>query len=172
MCPLVVPASYPQQGFLPDNRGYADYNTTVNSWLEQRTYITNAPKVLSKTQPKAAADLQASLDEIQNVKPPSMAGFVKADLSKTYTCGHMTVAFDSRGAITTLSSAAGPLASATNPMGLLKYQTFTNEDYNVFLQDFAARINGCHYKPGEVRGSVSVPPTQVSFYRRMTRLVV
>ena len=31
-----------------DNAFHADYNTTTNSWIEQRTYITNAPALLAK----------------------------------------------------------------------------------------------------------------------------
>ena len=44
--------------------------------------------------------------------------------------------------------AAASWASAANPLGLYQYQTFTNEDYNVFLDDFAIRIAGgdCHYR--------------------------
>ena len=30
---------------------------------------------------------------------------------------------------------------------MYQYQSFTNENYNVFLEDFAIRLNGCHYTP-------------------------
>ena len=30
-------------GFVKDNAHHADYNSTVNSWIEQRTFVTQAP---------------------------------------------------------------------------------------------------------------------------------
>ena len=34
------------------------------------------------------------------------------------------------------------LADDSHPLGLFEYQTFDNEDYNVFLADFTTRVNG------------------------------
>ena len=63
-------------------------------------------------------------------------------------CGGRRVGFDGRGALTTLASISGgggggtAWASAAQPMGLYRYTTFDNEDYNLFLQDFASRVSG------------------------------
>ena len=50
-----------QQGFLQNNTLQADYNTTVNSWIEQRTYLTGASKVVAKGNPKFAASIDKAL---------------------------------------------------------------------------------------------------------------
>lgn len=75
--------------------------------------------------------------------------------------------FDSRGALSTLVATADGrtgsmvrrghdsqkgggvrggadmhLAGPANPLGLFEYQTFDNEDYNLFLADFTKRVNG------------------------------
>ena len=33
-------------GFVADNRKHADYNSTVNSWIEQRAFVTQARPAL------------------------------------------------------------------------------------------------------------------------------
>jgi hypothetical protein len=38
--------------FVADNTHHADYNSTVNSWVEQRTFVTQAPALLAKVYPE------------------------------------------------------------------------------------------------------------------------
>jgi hypothetical protein len=138
----------------------ADFNTTVNSWIEQRLFVTNAPKLLEREHPALAKSLVAALEQLRDVNPPSTAHLqrVLPDPSTAlFACGGHTVGFDRRGALTTLDTADGTAwASPQHPVGLYQYQTFTNEDYNVFLQDFASRVDGpgCgHYAPGSADDS-------------------
>eukprot|EP01050_Picozoa_sp_SAG11_P025994 SAG11_NODE_6067_length_1395_cov_1.146605_1_plen_382_part_10 len=58
-------------GFVSDNRQHADYNTTVNSWLEQRTFVTQAPALLEAEFPELAANITAALAALQVVEPPT-----------------------------------------------------------------------------------------------------
>lgn len=123
----------------------ADYNTTVNSWIEQRRFVTNAPKVLSASNPKLAASLDSAFAAMQNVSAPSAAHLapVADPATATFVCAGHTVGFDGRGAVTTMTTPDGTdWASAANPVGLYQYHTFDNEDYNLFLQDFASRVDG------------------------------
>ena len=117
----------------------------VNSWIEQRLFITNAPKVLSASNPRLAASLESSFAEMHNVSAPSAAHLapVADPTVATFLCDGHKVGFDGRGAVTTLVTPDGTAwASAANPVGLYQYHTFDNEDYNLFLQDFASRVDG------------------------------
>ena len=143
----------------------AEYNLTTESWNEQRLYVTDAPKALAAEQPALAAALEAAFEELQHPAPPSTAGLtpVPGDITAaTFVCGGRRVGFDDRGALTTLASIGGgggggtAWASATQPVGLYRYTTFDNEDYNLFLQDFASRVSGpgCGgYGPGHADDS-------------------
>ena len=42
----------PAGRFVADNTHHADYNSTVNSWVEQRTFVTQAPALLAKAHPE------------------------------------------------------------------------------------------------------------------------
>lgn len=39
-----------QDGFVSNNTNRADYYTTVNSWIEQRTFVTAGPALLRTDQ--------------------------------------------------------------------------------------------------------------------------
>eukprot|EP00040_Diaphanoeca_grandis_P003118 m.23826 g.23826 ORF g.23826 m.23826 type:complete len:790 (+) comp14371_c0_seq1:140-2509(+) len=136
-------------GFLKNrSTGGGDYNTTVNSWIEQRLFVTEAPKLLATDHPQLATSLATALYDLAHVTIPTPTGsLVDNPTTATFMCRGLEVGFDARGAITTL----GSLGDATHPLGLYQYQTFTNEDYNVFLQDFAARGDGdcTNIKPGD-----------------------
>ena len=124
----------------------ADYNTTVNSWLEQRLFVTNAVKQIATEHRTLADSLTAAFARLQNVTYPSVAGFTPitpGPSSRTFECGGTTVGFDARGALTTLETAdQTQWASRAAPVGLYQYHTFDNEDYNLFMQDFASRVDG------------------------------
>jgi len=161
-----------QHGFIKDNRKNADYNTTTNSWIEQRTYLTDASKLLAGEHPDLMASIDEALVKLKDVQLPSTSGMatVANPAGQKFSCKGVELAFDERAAISHLMTststtpttakddegAASPLsstsstsstswASVANPVGLYQYQTFTNVDYNIFLEDFAIRIGGCHY---------------------------
>ena len=130
-------------GFVKDNTNHADYNSTVNSWIEQRTFVTQAPPLLAAEYPAVAASLTAALDALKQVAPPSIAGMEKvAHLTAPITkCGGWTLQFGHAGGLTTLQDAAGThWASAVKPVGQFLYESYTDADYNVFLKDFGSRI--------------------------------
>lgn len=175
-----------KQGFLTDNRLHADYNTTANSWLEQRSYLTDASKVVANQYPALAASIDDALAVLKDVKLPSKHGMspVSNPVGRSFTCGTVELAFDARAALAKLSVHGGrgssnirtkgngnasdsngvrSWASPSNPMGLYQYQSFTNKDYNIFLQDFAIRIDGgdCHYLPNSTDDTVRHYPTRI-----------
>jgi hypothetical protein len=124
-----------------------DYNTTAESWREQRTFITDAPRLLVSEQPALAASLVSALEDLRDVQPPSTEHLsAVADPTTRHQCGGLQVGFDARGAMSTLVSGSTVLANASHPLGLFEYQTFDNEDYNTFLSDFTVRVNGSAYR--------------------------
>lgn len=137
-------------GFIKNNTHQADYNTTVNSWLEQRKILTSTPKVIAPSYPQFASRLAAAFSALAKPVPASAVGLSLAPPTQVFTCGAASVAFDATGAVShfTDNHAGTQWATPQNPLGRFLYQSFTNEDYNVFLEDFAARIGGCKYKPG------------------------
>jgi hypothetical protein len=64
------------QGFVADNRKHADYNSSVNSWLEQRAFVTQAPALLEAEYPELAANITAALDVLQARKRPFWRHFI------------------------------------------------------------------------------------------------
>jgi hypothetical protein len=139
-------------GFVANNTVNADYNSTVNSWVEQRTYVTAAPALLRASHPELAANLSAALAALAHVTDPSadaatMAGYERvhgwtaggADM--VHDCGGgVSVGFDGSGALSTLVTPGAAWASAAQPLGRFLYETYNNSDYNPFLADMASRI--------------------------------
>jgi hypothetical protein len=170
---LLIPPSNPDTPFMQNNTRHADYNTTVNSWLEQRTYVTAAPALLRPAYPALAASIEKALLELETATPASTDGLTPIAASATkgqqFSCGSVMLEFDEHGAINKLSqpmrsskiseAAAGTMewANSSRPIGTFRYQTFTNKDFNIFLQDFAARLgdwqhgkhNGCWHNPDD-----------------------
>jgi hypothetical protein len=122
-------------GFVANNTAHADYNSTANSWAEQRAYVTAAPALLRASHPELAANLSAALAALAHVTDPSidaatMAGYERvgagwssagdpdaADTMMVHDCGGgVSVGFDSSGALSTLSTPSSSKAtSATAP---------------------------------------------------------
>lgn len=152
-----------QDGFYNGSAKRGDYTTTAASWNEQRLFIANAPRAIASEHPELAAELDAAFDELANITLPSSAHMtaVADPTGHRFACGRLELGFDSRGALTTLiddgdaAATRTSWASAENPLGLYSYVTYSNEDYNEFLEDFTARVNGsafracpAHYKAG------------------------
>ena len=133
-------------GFVADNTHHADYNTTVNSWVEQRTFVTQAPALLRRAYPALAANLTSALDALAHPTVPTPAagmGAVASPVGKPLQCGGWTVKLGASGAMASLvhsSNSSVDWASESEPIGEFKYQTFTSGDFNIFLKDFASRI--------------------------------
>ena len=116
-------------GFVSNNTVHADYNTTVNSWIEQRTWVTAGPAVLAHDEPGLAHDLAVELDAISHPQVPSSeTGFTEIstrDLTTPIHCdGGIEVQFGLDGSLTQLITKSGEpsWASLTNPLGQYRYQ--------------------------------------------------
>ena len=136
-------------GFVANNKKNADYNTTVNSWVEQRTYVTAAPALLQESYPDLASNLSAALASLANVTDPSadeatMAGFQRLAgwaPGDVHDCGGgVSVGFDRSGALSTLVTPAAAWASPDQALGRFLYETYNNSDYNPFLADMSSRL--------------------------------
>ena len=128
---------------MADNTHHADYNSPGNSWVEQRTFVTQAPALLEKAYPALAKNLTEALAAIATVVPPTADPSMKTAAAGTpLKCGAWTVKLGATGAITSLvhSAAKTDWAAKAKPLGEFKYQTFTSGDFNLFLQDFESRI--------------------------------
>eukprot|EP01079_Euglenida_sp_SAG-EU17-18_P006387 gene6387-1139_t len=151
-------------GFVRNNTVHADYNTTVNSWLEQRLFVSEAPRLLQSKYPALATNMSAALEALRRVQAPSTTGFqpVPEPFDRVFSCGQTSLQFNDHGALSQLKILGSDWASPARPIGQLLYQTFTNEDYNVFLDDFAVRLgdqgiwpnhteshSDCRYTPGQ-----------------------
>ena len=145
-----------KDGFVLNNTLHADYNSTVNSWLEQRTFVTDAPQRFAKSGKHGAlaASLDAAFKEIKEATPISdaaAAGYAQVNaMTSLFQCGAVRLGFDVNGAIGTLTESRGAAAAAwdwaggsgdaAHALGKYVYQSFTSEDYATFLTDFSSRI--------------------------------
>ena len=133
--------------FVDDNAKYADYNSTVNSWIEQRTFVTDAPRLVQQAYPALAKSMTtalAALAAVGTAEPPSpKPNMESVQAGAPVQCGDWRIRLGSTGAVTSLVNSAGKgadWASEVHPIGEFLYQTFTSGDFNMFLKDFGARI--------------------------------
>ena len=150
------------RGFVTNNTQHADFNSTVNSWIEQRLYVTDAPRLLQVQHPQLAASLARALAELGNVDDPSanasfMGWYARVagePTAVTFQCGGgVTIGFDATGALTTLRTGVAQWANASRPLGRFLYQTFNNTDYNIFLRDMASRLGDHGVWPNHTLGN-------------------
>ena len=130
-------------GFVADNRKHADYNSTVNSWIEQRAFVTQAPLLLKEEYPELAANISDALAALQAVEPvPSLVGLAPAALDVPFACGSSGLALQvgPGGGIVSLKRGERQWASPTHPVGQFLYETYVEADFTAFLQDLGARI--------------------------------
>ena len=140
-------------GFIADNRKQADYNTSVNSWLEQRAFITQAPALLESEYPELAANLTSALDSLKAVEPPSSIGMTPVNpLNATFTCGGTELTVGSTGELVSLKRNNVQWASRTNAVGQYLYETYTEADYKEFLLDLGSRIGDTGMWPDHTAG--------------------
>lgn len=117
----------------------------MNSWVEQRLFVTQAPALLEQVYPALAKNLSAALDLLAHPVVPTPEGMkaVVSPVGAALQCGAWTVKLGSSGAMTSLVRKDKPSvdwASESKPIGEFRYQTFTSGDFNVFLKDFGSRI--------------------------------
>merc|ERR1712048_318463 len=88
--------------------------------------------------------MRAEFDLLKNPGPPATAGMerISSPLGRVFHCGGISLSFNEHAGLESFvfANASGEWASKDHPLGEFKYETYTNEDFNVFMQDFAARL--------------------------------
>eukprot|EP01052_Picozoa_sp_SAG31_P019978 SAG31_NODE_1481_length_8176_cov_3.282531_7_plen_381_part_00 len=128
---------------------------TVESWREQRSYLTNAVSILEGDDKYAAfgKELRAALKELEPAEP-STVGFLKASgVTAPQKCGAVTLAFDSDGSLKSIKKGT---TGWVGSLGGFRYQTLSSGNFTDFCMDYgnagckATTENpGCHnfHKP-------------------------
>ncbi|MEZ4637949.1 MAG: DUF5054 domain-containing protein [Caldilineaceae bacterium] len=110
------------------------------SWAEQRAYVDAAVAALQGTPLHAEASEALTGHRAERTQRPDLANFTPVSLSAPLRTPHFDVAFDETGAINHLVDAAGNVwATPANVLGLLRYQTFDNDDYERFMDQYLDR---------------------------------
>ena len=132
-----------------------NYNMTVESWREQRSYLTNSISVLEADSAYAsfAKELRAALKALEPAQPAT-AGFTKvASTSSVQQCGGVSLSFGADGGLASLHKGSKGWSGS---MGGFIYQTISSENFTTFCEDYgnagckATTENpGCHnfHKP-------------------------
>ena len=135
---------------------------TVESWLDQRNYLTSAVNVLEKSDvakySQLATDMKSAMASIAP-SLPDLDGFVKADaMNKTYTCYGVSFALNPDMSVSLINQAGN--TTATTPansqprrhaLGRYTYQTLDANDFERFDKDYGMAYctpttedAGCH----------------------------
>ncbi|OPZ87674.1 MAG: hypothetical protein BWY76_00344 [bacterium ADurb.Bin429] len=116
------------------------YSTLAASWEEQRAYLTQAVEAV---RPEYARQAKASLAEVEP-RRLSRDGFVPVKKSgEARFTNNFYIRFDpATGALVTLEHKASCRAWATvrNPFGLVRYQTFSQDDYDRYLAQYCINM--------------------------------
>jgi hypothetical protein len=140
-------------GFVSNNAQHADYNSTVGSWIEQRTFVTGAPALLATEYPELASNISTALRRLERVVPPSTEGLQQLDLNSTITCGGVRLRFGAGGGLTSLRRRGVEWAGGEQqPLGQFVYETFQSADFNSFLHDMGSRIGDRGTWPSHTAG--------------------
>jgi hypothetical protein len=117
-------------------RSGAAFRKMEESWQEQRAYLTQAVDALADTGLQAEA--RTALAEVQPVRPNLEDGWERADPYLPYGNDRFLIGFNDLGALAYLEDRverrtwAGP----ERTLGQLRYQTFSQGDYEAFYQRY------------------------------------
>jgi len=121
---------YDAKSFL-QARHLPNFQAMEESWAEQRQYLDQAVDALQGT--TMHADAVAILQS--EPRPESDGGTPTQD--RTFETPHFEIAFDPQtGAINHLRHMNRLWATADHPLGLFRYETFSQADYDVFWKQF------------------------------------
>ena len=119
---------------LASKLGDAKYKTVTGSWIEKRRNIDDGVDALP---PDLRTQAKARLASLTPVRP-DLQGLTAVKDGQIVELGQHRFAFDRKtGAITFLDGTN--LASATNPIALLTYQTLSKADYDRFLAQYVTK---------------------------------
>lgn len=119
-------------------RTQPNFQRMANSWQEQRGYLDQAVAALEES--RFAAEARALLRAAEPALP-ALGGFTPvADVSQLFESARFSLRFDGSGALVHLLDKASRQTWATpdHPLGLLRYQTFSQADYDRFLDRYLA----------------------------------
>ena len=147
------------------------FQTAVWTWLEQRSFLTNAVAALPPGSRLAVA-IAAELAELEP-RPFRAAGFVDVAAGPDGGYGRFSlgkncsIGFDDTGAITSLIAPSGTSwAGPQNPIGRVWYQGLGFEDFTAFTSAYLKAFNGNFDKPGLNLTAISSNMTVKRFRRR------
>lgn len=137
-----------EKTFLRDHENYSadsfsearakpNFDTFASSWAEKRAYIQGAVNILNDT---SYAD--SARQHLQAIRParPQLEDWEKGIFTdKLIELPHFTIQFDpSTGALVSLLnlSNAKNWADDSHPLGMVRYQTFSAEDYERFFHQY------------------------------------
>ena len=117
-------------------RNEPNYRKLEASWAEQRAYIDSALAALGDS--PLAAEAQAALAGLEPVRPALSTYELLDDPGELFETPHFTLAFDIRGALAYLRQQEGGRlwANPAHPLALLRYQTFSQADYDRFFRQY------------------------------------
>ncbi|MBC7809841.1 MAG: DUF5054 domain-containing protein, partial [Burkholderiales bacterium] len=117
-------------------RSTAPFQKMERSWAEQRSYIEDALNAIKGT--PFGDEAERSLARLTPTLP-NTEGFTAIDPAALIETVHFRLRFDTQtGAITELvdKKTGREWASPDNPIGLFRYQTFSEADYDHFYEDY------------------------------------
>eukprot|EP01087_Luapelamoeba_hula_P000994 TRINITY_DN10754_c0_g1_i1.p1 TRINITY_DN10754_c0_g1~~TRINITY_DN10754_c0_g1_i1.p1 ORF type:complete len:714 (-),score=88.74 TRINITY_DN10754_c0_g1_i1:50-2191(-) len=149
------------------------YKLMSNSWIEQRSFITNALSILAssnKEQYRAlATDIKNAFAQLTPNSDPSTRGLSEVPASERTNpidLGHeFTLRFDASGAVVSLldKKTTSNWASPKSPLGVYTCQTFDQSSYDTFFSEyFYCPVSICGWaamdfgKPDVTRGNPRV----------------
>ncbi|XP_065197324.1 uncharacterized protein LOC135828822 [Sycon ciliatum] len=118
-------------------QGSAKYLGMVNGWQEQRDWAINYAVDAMHEQHPLRVDIEAALDRIQ-ADMPSLTGYTQVtDVSQVFKVGTVEIGFSKQPAgINHLMTGGVQLASDSNILSAFLYQSFDEQDYQVFMEEY------------------------------------
>lgn len=118
-------------------REHANFRKLESSWAEQRAYLGQAVEGLIAS--PLAVEAQSRLEDIRPKMPSRLGSEHVPDLTAAFDTDHFLLRFDaSQGAISSLvdKRSGREWASGDCLIGLFRYQTFSQADYDRFLTQY------------------------------------
>lgn len=117
-------------------RAQPNFQKLEASWQEQRAYVDEAVDALGNL--PLAQEARAALQAREPVRPTIQALTPVADPTAEIETRHWKFKLDKRGTLVHLQEkeSGREWASATHPIGLFSYQTFSQADYDRFYKQY------------------------------------
>jgi hypothetical protein len=116
-------------------RSKPHFKELERSWVEQRNYINDAVRALNPT--KNAVEAKRALRKLQP-NPNTQPGYAKISPSDEITNKQFNITFNQAGVVNHLvhRDSKKVLADTDHTLGQIRYQTFSEEDYQDFYDKY------------------------------------